>query len=202
MASDKKVVLVFTNATGSELSAAPLPALSKLFSKGTFLSQVSGSGNPKTCAAAGATSGETLWDAAAKADFTVGTEFEKSDLCVFDAVDAAGGVDALLAPILEAANRSTLIVLIAADAVLFYGVGIAKGKILSEPMDFTCVAPTVAYVADLAVPAQCTAPVAYAVLKDINFKLQEVRRLQTSITNMEAAMEHKSRQPWDKHDCA
>lgn len=200
MASEKKVVLIFTDCDHAALSAASGPALGKLHAKGCLLSRVSGGG--KAAAASGAEQGETLWAAAERGGFVVAGPDAEFDMCVLDAPADAAGVETVVAPLLEWAGRSTLFALVARDSVLFYGPGIAKGGVVDTALDFSCVAPTVAYVADFPVPADCAGPVAYAALKDRNYKLEEMRRLQTTIANMESAMERKARRPWDKHDCA
>ena len=206
MASEKKVILVFTSCDGKAIASAGTPAIAKLLQKGALFSKVKTGGEVKTRAAAGAESGETLWDAAVAQGFVVGElpalAEGKADMAVIDAGAAPADVEKTMADVLEAADRSTLIVLVAAGAIVFYGPGIAKGKVVDKEICPCCVAPTVAYVANFPVPAQCGAPVAYAAFKDINVKLNEFKKLQETIVNMEAAMERKGRQPWDKHDCA
>lgn len=202
MASEKKVVLVFTSFPGQELAAASSPALAKFVQKGVLFSKVDTSGNAKARAGAGADSGESLWDAAAAQDFNVAALGAGFDMCVIDAAADPAGLEKVMAEVAEASDRSTLVVLVADGAVLLSGPGMAKGRIVEQALDVAFVAPTVAYVANFPVPAQCVAPVAYAALKDVNYKLSEIRKLQTTINNLEAAIERKSRQPWDKHDCA
>jgi hypothetical protein len=203
MASEKKVILIFTPCGGKALTPAAGPSLAKLLQKGALFSNVKSSGDSKTRAAAGnCEGGETLWDAAAAQGFVVGDLKGNFDMCVLDAGPSAADVERILADVLETADRSTLIVVVADGAIVFYGPGIAKGKVVDRETCPCVVAPTVAYAANFPVPARCEAPVAYAAFKDINYKLNEFRKLQETILNMEAAMERKGRQPWDKHDCA
>lgn len=205
MASDKKVILIFTSCDGKSVVSASTPALTKLLQKGALFTRVKSEGDVKTMAATGTyegESGETLWGAAIAQGFVVAGIQGNYDMAVLDAGASAAEVETTMAEALEAADRATLIVLVASGAIVFYGPGIAKGKVVDSEICPCCVAPTVAYVANFPVPAQCAAPVAYAALKDINLKLREFQKLQETITNMEAAMERKSRQPWDKHDCA
>lgn len=205
MASDKKVILVSTPCDGKAVVSASTPALAKLLQKGTLFTHVKSEGDVKTMAATGTyngEAGETLWDAAGAQGFVVADIQSNYDMAVLDAGASAAEVETAMAGVLEAADRSTLIVLIASGAIVFHGPGIAKGKVVDSEIRPCCVAPTVAYVANFPVPSQCAAPVAYAALKDINLKLREFQKLRETITNMEAAMERKSRQPWDKHDCA
>lgn len=206
MASEKKVILVFSPCDGKAVASASTPALAKLIQKGVLFTNVKTGGDLKTMAATGAESGETLWDAATAQGFVVGAlpalAQGKADMAVVNAGADPADVEKTMAEALEAADRSTLIVLAATGAMVFYGPGIAKGKVVDKEVCPCCVAPTVAYAVNFPVPANCEAPVAYPAFKDINLKLNEFRKLQETIVNMEAAMERKGRQPWDKHDCA
>lgn len=205
MASEKKVILIFTPCDGAALMAAQSPALVKSCQKGTVLKNLVGA-DVKALAATGASvvtpGAENLWDAAKANDFVVGALDESFDMCVLEAGAAAADVEAVLASAQNVADRTTLIVVVARDAAIFHGNGFAKGHVVEAAMPAGCVAATVAYITDFAVPAACVAPIAYAALKDVNYKLKEVRRMRDEVKNMEAAMERKTRQPWDKHDCA
>ncbi len=200
MASEKKVILIFSDCKSADVLSASTPSIKKLVEKGAVCSKVKCDGDVKTFAATGNEKGQTLWDAATANGFVVGTLKEAFDMCVLDT--AAGALEAQLAEVLEVADRATLVVLVGKDVVVFYGPGIAKGKVIEAETCPCTVAATVAYVANFPVPENCEAPIAYAALKDINLKLAEIQKLQTAIKNMEAAMERGSRQPWDKHDCA
>ncbi len=200
MASDKKVVLIFSDCKSAEVLSASTPSIKKLVEKGAAYSKVKCDGDVKAIAASGNEKGQTLWDAATANGFVVGTLTEAFDMCVLDT--PGNLLEAKLAEVLEVADRATLVVLVGKDVVVFYGPGIAKGKVIETEVCPCIVASTVAYVANFPVPENCEAPVAYAALKDINYKLAEIQKLQTAIKNMEAAMERSSRQPWDKHDCA
>ncbi len=204
MASDKKVILIFSGCDAAALSTSSAPETAKLFQKGAYLknAKACAATDIKTLAGAGSSSGETLWQAAEAAGYTVAGLDKEFDMCVLEAGPAQADVEKALAAALEAADRSTLLALVAKDGIVFYGTGIAKGVVIEKDACHCCVAPTVAYVANFPVPAQCEAPIAYAALKDINLKLNEINKLKESIHNMEAAMERKARQPWDKHDCA
>lgn len=202
MPVEKKVILVFTPCAGKDIQSATSPAMSKLLQKGALCTNVVVKGDAKSLAGAGAEKGEMIWEAAVRKDFVVGKLDDNFDMCVLDAGTSVTEVETTLAAALEKAERTTVIVLVAAGTIVFYGPGFAKGKVLDTQICPCCVAPTVAYVADFPVPADCEAPIAYAALKDMDYKLNEIRKLQETIHNMEAAVERKSRQPWDKHDCA
>ena len=202
MASDKKVILIFTGCEASAILNAGTPALTKFLGKGVSLTNVAAADNLKLAAAAGNKEGQTLWDAAEENDFVVAGLEKNFDMCVLDVDADAAKVEATLAQALEIAGRSTVVALVAPKLIVFYGPGFAKGKTIDAEYCPCTVAATVAYVANFPLPANCAAPVCYAALKDINYKFNEIKKLQESITNMEAAMERQSRKPWDKHDCA
>ncbi len=203
MASYEKAILVFTGCDSKAITGASSPAIGKLLRKGVLLNNVSGQGDIKTIAAAGAEGGgETLWDAAAAKDFVVGELSEEFDLAVVEAGNSADELEKSMAQALDAAGRSTVVAVVGDGTVVFYGPGFAKGKVIDKKFSPSCVAPTVAYVANFPVPAQCEGVVAYAAFNDVNIKLKEINKLKSAIKNMEAAMERKARQPWDKHDCA
>lgn len=202
MASEKKVILVFAACDCEVLMAAQSPALAKCCQKGTVLKHLCGADIRGLAITGGTVGGETLWDAAKANDFVVGTLNEPFDMCVLEGGASAAEVETVLASAQEVSDRTTLIVIITRDGAIFHGNGFAKGHVVEEELPAGCVAATIAYIADFAVPANCVAPVAYAALKDVNYKLKEIRRMREEVKNMEAAMERKTRQPWDKHDCA
>lgn len=202
MSTEKKAILVFTSCDGSALRAAETPALKKLHDKGVVFTNVKASGDSKAMAGAGAAAGQTLWDAASAQKLVVKGLHEGFDLCVLDAGATVTEVESLMTEVMEVTNRMMLIVLVGKDTVVFHGTGIAKGKVVDKELCVCSVAPTVAYVINFPVPEQCEAPIAYAALKDINAKFNEIKKLQETILGMEAAVERNSRQPWDKHDCA
>ncbi len=202
MASEKQVVLIFSMCDGAALAAAKTPALEKLFVKGAALTNVAIDGDVKARASIGAKEGETLWDAAAKAGFRVADYKKEHDMAVVEAGASAAAVEEALAGVLEVSGRTTIVALVARGLVVFYGPGFAKGKKIEKAVQPEVVAATVPYVADFPVPEQCEAAVCYAALKDVNYKLKEIQKLQTTIANIESALEAKTRKPWDKHDCA
>ncbi len=203
MASYEKVILVFTACDSKTMTGASSPAISKLLRKGVLLKNMSGQGDIKTLAASGTEEGgETLWEAAVTKEFVVGKLGEEFDMAVVESGSSADELENSMAQVLNVAGRSSVVAVIGDGAVVFYGPGFAKGKVIDKKFSPTCVAPTVAYVANFPVPAQCEGVVAYAAFNDINIKLKEINKLKAAVRNMEAAMERKTRQPWDKHDCA
>lgn len=210
MATDRKTILLYSDCLAASLHAVDHPDVIKLFQKGCFLKNVAPAANWKAQAATGteAGQGESLEDAARAYGLNVGTLDTDFDLAVLATGEEALAAADVLAQAFAAADRSTLIALLAPDGIVFYGPGFAKGLTLESPdapdapYSHAVAAPTVAYAGNLPVPSRCSAPIAYAALKDINYKLNEINKLKSTIQNMEAAMERKSRQPWDKHDCA
>ncbi|MBQ7607979.1 MAG: hypothetical protein IJU76_08435 [Desulfovibrionaceae bacterium] len=108
-----------------------------------------------------------------------------------------------LAPALEACNRRTLLVVVLADGVAFYGLAIdsKKGKV-DRAATAQDLALTIATILDLPITGDCTAAILYQVLKDPNLKLNELIKLQEALSRMESVIERNNREPWDKHDCA
>ena len=202
MESYEKAIIIFSGCESKAMTESSSPAIAKLLRKGTLLKNVSREGDIKTQAAAGAGTGETIWEAAATHGFVVGGLDEQFDMAVLDAGASVGELEDAVIKTMEAASRTTVIAVVLAGGIVFYGLGFAKGKTVEDEYTPCCVAPTVAYVANFPVPAQCRGAVAYAALNNINLKLKEITKLKGAIKNMEVAMERKARQPWDKHDCA
>ncbi len=115
----------------------------------------------------------------------------------------AAGLDAALATVLDLADRRTLVVFVAGEAVHFYGQGVnSKAGNIEREAFARDIVPTVAYLADTTVPADCTGAVLYQALKDPNLKMKEIAKLKEALGRMEAALQRDNREPWDKHDCA
>jgi len=115
----------------------------------------------------------------------------------------AAALEDVLAKVLEVADRRTLVVLAAANALMFQGLGVnTKASAIDRPAEARDVVPTMAHIADLPLPDDTTGAVLYQVLKETNLKLNETLKLREALTRMEAALQRDSREPWDKHDCA
>ena len=115
----------------------------------------------------------------------------------------APGLEDLLAKTLAAADRRTLVILAATNALMFYGLGVnTKASSVERPAEAKDVIPTAAHIADLPLPDDTTGAVLYQVLKETNLKLNEVLKLKDALARMETALQRDSREPWDKHDCA
>lgn len=203
MASAKKLILVFTDCGAKSIAGSSSPLTSKFVQKGCYFSNVPGDASAtKAKAAAGAPSGQTIWDAAKAQGLVMDSLVEEFDICVLDVGGSTDDVEKVLKEVLDVAGRVGVIALVAGGRIFFYGPDIAKGKVVDTETSAQVVAPTLAYLANFPMPDNRVAPVTYAALKDINFKFNEIKKLQSAVINMEAAMERKSRQPWDRHDSA
>ncbi|MHB1134055.1 MAG: alkaline phosphatase family protein [Chloroflexota bacterium] len=85
---------------------------------------------------------------------------------------------------------------------LMYGPGVKKGLKIERTVYLTDVVPTLCYAADLPVPEQAEGAIIFQAFKDHDYKRTELAKLQGGLERMQAAMARKTRQPWDKHDCA
>ncbi|MBI4958277.1 MAG: hypothetical protein HY915_02150 [Desulfovibrio sp.] len=115
----------------------------------------------------------------------------------------ASGLEGVMENVLAAADRRTLVILAASNALLFYGLGVnSKADSIDRAAKAEDIVPTAAYIADLPLPDDTTGAVLYQVLKETNLKLNEFMKLKEALTRMEAALQRDRREPWDKHDCA
>lgn len=113
------------------------------------------------------------------------------------------GGEAELAAVLEAADRRTLVVVIAAGAVAFYGLAVnAKAGSVDRACNAQDLMVTIATIDDLEIDATCTGAIVYQVMKNPNLKLDEIKKLKEALVRMESVIQRDNREPWDKHDCA
>lgn len=115
----------------------------------------------------------------------------------------AAALDSALATVLDAADRKTVIALVAKDALVLHGAGInAKAGSVARPACAKDVIPTLAYITDFPITDACTGSILYQALKSPNLKLDEITKLKEALIRMEGALARDNREPWDKHDCA
>lgn len=115
--------------------------------------------------------------------------------------DAA--LEAALEIVLEAADRRTVIALVARDVLALYGTGInAKAGTIDRAAQARDIVPTLAYIAEFPITGDCTGAILYQALKSPNLKLDEVTKLKEAVARMESVLARDNREPWDKHDCA
>ena len=177
MANQKKTLLVFTSVDADVLRNGSAASLEKLRQKGALV-PLTVERDLRTEAGAGAASGQMIWDAAAEAGLVVEPITEEgSDFFVADAPTEAE----LLKVLDEALSLSIT---------------------LEKPVPAASIAPTIAWLGDLPLPSGVEAPAAYRVIKGLNFKMREVRKLFETNASMMEALERGSRKPWEKHDCA
>lgn len=112
------------------------------------------------------------------------------------------GADAL-APVLEAADRRTVVVVATASGTAFYGLAVnAKAGTVERSVNAQDIAVTIATIADLNIDETCIGAIIYQVLKNPNLKLEEIKKLKEALIRMESVIQRDNREPWDKHDCA
>ena len=201
MANQKKTLLVFTSVDADVLRNGSAASLEKLRQKGA-LAPLTVERDLRTEAGAGAASGQMIWDAAAEAGLVVEPITEEgSDFFVADAPTEAELIN-VLDEALALSSKKLLIVVACPSLAVFYGLGIERGITLEKPVPAACIAPTIARLGDLPLPSGVEAPAAYRVIKGLNFKMREVRKLFETNASMMEALERGSRKPWEKHDCA
>ncbi len=82
------------------------------------------------------------------------------------------------------------------------GPGMKAGARLDRTLWLQDLVPTLCYVMNWPVPADVEGAIVYQVLKDPNLRNKQMVKLESGLLRMEAALERKNREPWDKHDCA
>lgn len=113
------------------------------------------------------------------------------------------GADAELAAVLGAADRRTLVVVLAANGVALYGLAINnKAGSIDRAVNAQDLMVTIATIADLEIDATCTGAIIYQAMKNPNLKLDEIKKLKEALIRMESVIQRDNREPWDKHDCA
>lgn len=118
------------------------------------------------------------------------------------AADTAA-LDAALEVILDAADRKTVIAVVAANALALHGAGInAKAGSVARAASAKDIVPTLAYITDFPITTECCGAILYQALKSPNLKLDETTKLKEALIRMEGALARDNREPWDKHDCA
>lgn len=113
------------------------------------------------------------------------------------------GGDAELAAALDAADRRTLVVVLASNGVALYGLAINnKAGAVDRAVCAQDLMVTIATIADLEIDATCTGAIIYQAMKNPNLKLDEIKKLKEALIRMESVIQRDNREPWDKHDCA
>ncbi|MBO4318257.1 MAG: hypothetical protein J5855_08285 [Mailhella sp.] len=201
MATGKNVIVLFANVPEEVLINSEADQLVKMRRKGSMV-HIAAAGDVKVEALAGAPTGQSLADAAKEGGYVVEPIAPASELSIVeDIADEA----VLLAEIDKAfalASTKMLLVVVTKTCALFYGLGIERGVIIETPVPAACIAPTLAWIGDLPLPAQVEAAPLYKIIKGLNYKAKEIAKLRDSIAALELKIERDNRKPWDKHDCA
>ncbi|UZP66614.1 hypothetical protein N1030_13490 [Desulfovibrio mangrovi] len=112
-------------------------------------------------------------------------------------------LDAALATIVDAADRKTVIAVVAKGALVLQGSGInTKAGAVARAACAKDIVPTLAYITDFPITTECCGAILYQALKSPNMKLDETTKLKEALIRMEGALARDNREPWDKHDCA
>lgn len=201
MATGKNVFVIFADVADDLLAKGEAEQLVKMRRKGALV-PLTVTKDLETEALAGAMEGESLADAARSAGYVVEPIAPGSELSVVDGVMDEAGLLAVLDQALAIPSTRMLIVVVARTLALFYGLGIERGIVLEKPLPAACIAPTLAWIGDLPLPAGVEAAPAYAVLKGLNFKAKEIAKLKDANDALMLKIERDNRKPWDKHDCA
>lgn len=201
MATGKNVFVIFADVADDLLAKGEAEQLVKMRRKGALV-PLTVTKDLKTEALAGAMEGESIADAARSAGYVVEPIAPGSELSVADGVMDEAGLLAVLDQALAIPSTRMLIVVVARTLALFYGLGIERGIVLEKPLPAACIAPTLAWIGDLPLPAGVEAAPAYAVLKGLNFKAREIAKLKDANDALMLKIERDNRKPWDKHDCA
>ncbi len=201
MATGKNVIVLFSTVAEDVLRNSEAEQLVKMRRKGALV-PLSVTADVKTEALAGAAAGQSIAEAAKKGGYVVEPIAAGSELSI---VEGLADEAALLAEIDKAfalATTKMLLVVVTPSLALFYGLGIERNVVLEKPLPAACVAPTLAWIGDLPLPAQVEAAPAYAVLKGLNFKAKEIAKMKDTNDALMLKIERDNRKPWDKHDCA
>ncbi len=189
--AEKKAIIVL--APAAELSGSG-EGLGKLLKKGAVLKNYT-AGNAL----------EASEGAVSVAPAGVAAEVEKGTALMVVDLGAAGAteLDAALAAVLEGTDRRTTVAVATKSAAVFYGMGVdGKAGEVARAANARDIVPTLAYIADFPISAECTGAILYQVLKTPNMKMDEVAKLKEALVRMEGALARDNREPWDKHDCA
>lgn len=201
MATGKNVFVIISDATDEFLKTSEAEQMIKLRRKGALV-PLTAQHDLVVEALAGAPAGESIVDAAKAGGYVVEPIAHGSELSL---VEGVKGEEALLAVIDQALGVNStkmLLVVLGQSSALFYGLGIERGLTLEKALPAACVAPTLAWIGDLPLPAQVEAAPAYAVIKGLNFKAKEMAKLKDANDALMLKIERDNRKPWDKHDCA
>lgn len=201
MATGKNVFILFSQVSDNVLKNSEAKLLVKMRRKGALV-PLSVVNDVKMEALAGAVAGESMIDAAKNAGYVVEPIAAGSELSVVEGLDDESALLAELDKAFAIASTKMILVIVTPTMALFYGLGIERNIVLTSPLPAASIAPTLAWLGDLPLPAQVEAAPAYAVIKGLNFKAREIAKLKDTNDALMLKIERDNRKPWDKHDCA
>ncbi|WP_077073878.1 hypothetical protein [Mailhella massiliensis] len=201
MATGKNVFILFSQVSDNVLKNSEAELLVKMRRKGALV-PLSVVNDVKMEALAGAVAGESMIDAAKNAGYVVEPIAAGSELSVVEGLDDESALLAELDKAFAIASTKMILVIVTPTMALFYGLGIERNIVLTSPLPAASIAPTLAWLGDLPLPAQVEAAPAYAVIKGLNFKAREIAKLKDTNDALMLKIERDNRKPWDKHDCA
>ncbi|HJD98202.1 hypothetical protein [Mailhella massiliensis] len=201
MATGKNVFVLFSQVSDDILKNSEAEILVKMRRKGALV-PLSVVNDVKVEALAGAPAGESMADAAKAAGYVVEPIAAGSELSVVEDLADEAALLAELDKAFALASTKMIIVVVTPTMALFYGLGIERNLVLDKPLPAASIAPTLAWLGDLPLPAQVEAAPAYAVIKGLNFKAKEIAKLKDANDALMLKIERDNRKPWDKHDCA
>ncbi|WP_295637664.1 hypothetical protein [uncultured Mailhella sp.] len=202
MATGKNVFIIVSDASDEFLKNSEAEQMVKLRRKGALVPLKAEHDLVTEALAGSAAGGESMVDAARAGGYVVEPMAHGSELSL---VEGVKGEEALLAVLDQAFGVNStkmLLVVLGQNSAVFYGLGIERGLVLDRELPAACVAPTLAWLGDLPLPAQVEAAPAYAVIKGLNFKAKEMAKLKDTNDALMLKIERDNRKPWDKHDCA
>ncbi|EGB14178.1 hypothetical protein DND132_0965 [Pseudodesulfovibrio mercurii] len=200
MITGKTAVLIFTTLSDEALKNSDNSDIGKLFRKGSAV-PLKAENDLRTEALAGSTMGESIVETAKAAGYKTDELGSDTDLYVTEA-ETEEQLASILSVAYTVGVSNTLIILASPTLAIFYGLGIQRKVQLKEPLNATCIAPTISWIADIPYPADVEAAPAYPVLKGLNFKAGEMAKLKKSLDALTLNIERGNLKPWDKHDCA
>ncbi|EGB14177.1 hypothetical protein DND132_0964 [Pseudodesulfovibrio mercurii] len=192
MATGKTAVLVFTSLNEGIFSDQKTSGMMKLFNEGTA-APLTVKKDFRIETLSGAESGESVVDAAHKGGYVMEELSDATEFYVADCVTKESFAE-LMKEATALDPKKTLITIVSPSAVLFSGLGVKKNVKLSTPIPASSIAPTLALIADLPLPAQVAYPPAYAVLDGLDFKAREFAEMKRTMDGLMKNIEEANSQ--------
>lgn len=192
MATGKTAVLVFTSLGEEIFSDGKSTELSALVEAGTT-APLKVKNDFRTETLSGAEAGESIVDVARKSGYIMEELSDATEFYVTDC-DTKEALSGLVKSVTALDPKKTLLTVVGPSAVVFYGLGVRKNAKLTTPIPATSIAPTLALIADLPLPAQVASPPAYAVLAGLDFKAREFAEMKRTMDGLMKNIEEANSQ--------